>query len=160
MDRLDLGEVDLNFSEELAQEPGAQFLQRCFSCGVCTAVCPVSALLPDFSPAWILRLIFTGQRQRLLASPLLWYCLGCARCSFQCPQEVRFADIMQALRGLAIREGYFPATLAARVQEAERLLQELRRRLLDRLLAAPTAAGDLRELLKDLLAQPEGPGRT
>lgn len=152
MERLDLGAVDWEFGEELAQEPGCQHLRRCFSCGVCTATCPVSATVPDFSPARILRLIFTGQRRRLLSSPLLWYCLRCARCSFQCPQDVRFLDIIQGLRHLALREGFFPAELAVRLEKAEALLQELRHRLIERLLTASEENPDLSRLLQELVA--------
>lgn len=152
MEKLDLGATDFNFSEELAQEPGCQHLQRCFSCGVCTAACPVSAVVPEFSPAQILRLVFTGQRRRLLSSPVIWYCLACARCSFQCPQDVRFLDIIQALRNLALRDGFFPQELAARLQQAEVLLQDLRRRLLTRLLADPAEAKEPRQLLQELVA--------
>ncbi len=152
MDRLDLGAMDLNFAEELAQEPGCQHLRRCFSCGVCTAICPVSAVVPEFSPARLLRLIFTGQRQKLLSSPSLWYCWRCARCAFQCPQDVRFLDIIQGMRHLAVREGFFPEALAVRLQEAEILLQQLRRRLLARLLAQPEDNSDLRQLLQEVAA--------
>ncbi|MBW1991875.1 MAG: 4Fe-4S dicluster domain-containing protein [Deltaproteobacteria bacterium] len=144
-------ELDPWFKEELAQEPGCQHLLRCFSCGVCTATCPVSEIEPDFSPSLIIRQILYGMRQELLTSPSLWYCLRCANCSFQCPQDVRFMDIVQGLRNLAVREGLVRPEQAARLAQAEHLIQELRRRLIREVLAQDGAEADLTATLSRLI---------
>jgi heterodisulfide reductase subunit C len=47
-----------------------------------------------------------GLKDKLLKSDLLWFCSKCRSCIFVCPQDVRFADIMNALRQLAIQEGF------------------------------------------------------
>lgn len=155
MEKLLIHHLDPHFQEEVAGEPGCQHLQRCFACGVCTAACPVSAVTPAFSPSHILRQILYGLRTELLSSPSLWYCLGCAQCSFQCPQDVRFLDIIRGLRQLALREGFIPPEVAARCQEAETLLLELRRRLLADLLKDPQqtepVANRLAAMAQDLL---------
>ena len=91
-------------------------------------------------------------RDRLLASPNLWYCARCAQCSFSCPQDVRFLDIVQGLRNLAVREGAVSPLLAARLAEAEMLIQDLRRQLLAGLLAAPEDGLDLGAELARALA--------
>ena len=145
MEKLYIQNLDYNFKDEVAAEPGCQHLQRCFSCGVCTATCPVSAIEPDFSPSRILRQIMYGMRQELLASPALWYCLGCAQCSFQCPQDVRFLDIIQALRHLAVRDGLINQEFADRCRRAETLLLQVRRRLLKQIIlqADPVSPSDL-----------------
>jgi heterodisulfide reductase subunit C len=135
MDKLRIQDLDFQFKEEVAAEPGCQHLQRCFSCGVCTAACPVSAIEPDFSPSRILRQILYGMRQELLTSPALWYCLGCAQCSFQCPQDVRFLDIIQGLRNLAVREGLVSPELADRCRQAEIIILQVRRQLLTTILS-------------------------
>jgi hypothetical protein len=49
---------------------------------------------------------------------------------------VRFLDIIQGLRNLAVREGIVSQTRARRLAQGERLIQELRRRLLTALLEA------------------------
>ncbi|HZE21818.1 MAG TPA: 4Fe-4S dicluster domain-containing protein, partial [Desulfobaccales bacterium] len=134
---LNLQDLDPLFKDEVATEPGCQHLLRCFACGVCTATCPVSELTPDFSPSQIIRQILYGQRAALLGSPALWYCARCARCSFQCPQDVRFLDIIQGLRNLAIRDGMVSPARAAQLERGERLIQELRRRLIEELLSGP-----------------------
>jgi heterodisulfide reductase subunit C len=131
-----LHELDPHFKDEVAAEPGCQHLLRCFACGVCTATCPVSELVPDFSPSQIIRQVLYGQRQALLDSPALWYCARCARCSFQCPQDVRFLDIIQGLRHLAVRDGRVSAARMAQLERGEYLIAELRQRLIGELLAA------------------------
>jgi heterodisulfide reductase subunit C2 len=153
MDKLRIQDLDFQFKDELAREPGCQHLQRCFSCGVCTATCPVSALEPDFSPSRILRQIMYGLRQELLTSPVLWYCLGCARCSFQCPQDVRFLDIIQGLRQLAVRDGLVSRELADSCRRAEALLLQVRRQLLAHIISQPGQADDLPALLLDVVRE-------
>jgi heterodisulfide reductase subunit C len=132
---LNLQDLDPRFKDEVAAEPGCQHLLRCFACGVCTATCPVSELTPGFSPSQIIRQVLYGQREALLGSPSLWYCARCARCSFQCPQDVRFLDVIQGLRNLAIRDGRVSPARVVQLERGERLIQELRQRLIEELLA-------------------------
>ncbi len=132
-----LQDTDPHFKEEVAQEPGCDHLLRCFSCGVCTATCPVSQVEPSFSPSQIIRQILFGQRRQLLSSPTIWYCLCCARCSFQCPQDVRFLDIIQGVRNLALRDGYLTPGRRSLLSQGEQFLQNLRRRLIKEILSAP-----------------------
>lgn len=103
---LDLRRAEPSFAEQIGAEPGCDTLVNCFQCGLCTGTCPVSELDERFSPAWIIQWVRLGLRQTVLASPLIWYCLQCHRCSFHCPQGVRFADIDEALRARAIEEGF------------------------------------------------------
>jgi heterodisulfide reductase subunit C len=92
-----------------------------------------------------------GMRNELLASPILWYCLGCAQCSFQCPQDVRFLDIIQGLRHLAIREGQVSQDLADRCRQAETLLLQVRRRLLGKIISQPDRTDSLATLLREIV---------
>ncbi len=148
---IDLQDLDPQFKDEVAAEPGCQHLLRCFACGVCTATCPVSELEPGFSPSQIIRQILYGQRAALLGSPALWYCARCARCSFQCPQDVRFLDIIQGLRNLALRDGWISPARVASLSQGEQLIQELRRRLIAELLSGPEE-----QEVKDALARLAG----
>lgn len=152
-EKIRLQDLDLLFKDEVAREPGCQHLLRCFSCGVCTAACPVSDLEPGFSPSLIIRQVLYGMRRELLSSPALWYCARCANCSFRCPQDVRFLDIIQGLRNLAVREGLITAARVAQLERGEDLLQEVRRRLIKRLLAGPEEVElktQLAEIIEDL----------
>jgi heterodisulfide reductase subunit C len=146
---LNLQDLDPLFKDEVAAEPGCQHLRRCFACGVCTATCPVSELTPSFSPSQIIRQVLYGQRAALLGSPALWYCARCARCSFQCPQDVRFLDIIQGLRNLALRDGWISPARVALLARGEALIQELRRRLIDGILTGPEEL-EVKELLARL----------
>ncbi|MEW6657091.1 MAG: 4Fe-4S dicluster domain-containing protein [Thermodesulfobacteriota bacterium] len=152
-DILRLQELDLLFKEEVAREPGCQHLLRCFACGACTATCPVSEITPDFSPSLIIRQILYGQRAQLLASPALWHCARCARCSFQCPQDVRFLDIIQGLRQIALREGLISAAKAELLEKGEGLIQELRARMINRILAEDGEDADPKEILAILIKE-------
>jgi heterodisulfide reductase subunit C2 len=146
-DTLKIQELDPLFKEDVAREPGCGHLLRCFACGVCTATCPVAEVEPEFSPSRIIRQILYGMKEQLLASPTLWHCARCAQCSFSCPQDVRFLDIVQGLRNLAVREGYVSAARAQRLAQGEKVLQDLRGRFLAALLAAPEDGLDLKDEL-------------
>lgn len=98
-------EINAGFSSEVTDIPGGEYLNRCFSCGACSGICPVSQAIPDFDPRKIIHMIRMGLKDRLLKSDLLWFCSRCRSCVFVCPQDVRFADIMTALRDLAMQEG-------------------------------------------------------
>ena len=99
-------EINPGFSAEVVTEPGGQHLNSFFYCGACSGACPVSQAVPDFDPRKIIHMVRMGMEERLLHSDLLWYCSGCRSCVFVCPQDVSFADIMSALRNLALKKGY------------------------------------------------------
>lgn len=99
-------EINAAFAAEVTSIPGGEHLNRCFSCGACSGICPVSQAIPDFDPRKMIHMIRMGLKDKLLKSDLLWFCSKCRSCIFVCPQDVRFADIMNALRQLAIQEGF------------------------------------------------------
>lgn len=90
---------------EIADTPGGEYIKRCFACGACSGVCPISRIIPGFDPRKIIRMAILGLRDRLLSSDLIWDCARCQNCSFVCPQDVRFSDVMGAVRELALKSG-------------------------------------------------------
>jgi len=94
------------FKFEVAAMPGGEGARRCFECGVCTGVCPVSLAEPGYDPRKILHMIKLGLKDRLLSSEVLWYCTHCETCTFVCPQGVKFNTVIDVLREMAIKEGY------------------------------------------------------
>ncbi len=118
--------IDPHFAYEVAAQPGGEQIQVCYACGTCTAGCPVTEADARYSPRKIIRQVLTGQRQAVLANELLWYCETCYACSAYCPQNVKFGDVMRALRELAVREGYFSPAFLARMREVDRLAHALR----------------------------------
>jgi ferredoxin len=80
---------------------GAADVSACFSCGVCTATCPLVENDGTF-PRRMIRYAQVGLRDRLLASRELWTCYACGQCSEQCPQQAEPGEFMAAARRWAI----------------------------------------------------------
>ena len=117
---------DPNFKYDVAAQPGGEHIKVCYSCGTCTAGCPVTEVDPRYSPRKIIRQVLLGQRAEVLSNELLWYCETCYACSAYCPQNVKFGDVMRALREMAVREGHYSAAFLQRVRNVDRLAHELR----------------------------------
>jgi len=122
----DRAAYDPNFKYDVAAHPGGEQIKVCYSCGTCTAGCPVSDVDPRYSPRKIIRQVLLGQREVVLSSPLLWYCETCYACTAYCPQNVKFGDVMRALREMAVEEGYWPAEMLQRIRNVDRLAHDLR----------------------------------
>jgi len=90
------------FKFDVAAVPGGEVVKRCFSCGSCTAICPVSRENPVYDPRKIIHMIILGLRDRVLSSEMIWQCTHCETCEFVCPQQVRVSDVINALRQMAI----------------------------------------------------------
>jgi nitrate reductase gamma subunit len=92
--------VDRNLYPEL-QRFGATDISACYNCGVCTAICPLSADGASF-PRRMSRYAQLGLRDKLLSSPELWSCYGCAECTESCPTQADPASFMAAARRYAV----------------------------------------------------------
>ncbi len=117
---------DFTFREEIAAEAGGEHIKRCFACGTCAAICPVTAIDSEFNCRRIVRQILFGMRREVLSSPAIWLCLICARCHVHCPQEVDFPDVMRILRHMAIKGNYVPPDIVEKIEEADDLAQNIR----------------------------------
>ncbi len=104
-------QLDPQFKYEIANRPGGESLFNCFSCGKCSAVCPISEVDKEFKPRKIIYMILLGMKEEVLSNEFIWLCATCDACSFRCPQEVRMADIMCVARKIAEEEGYAPPGL-------------------------------------------------
>ena len=125
-----VADLDLDFANEVAAQPGGEHIFRCFACGTCAAGCPITEVDPDYNPRKIIRQILFGMRDEVLSSPRIWYCLVCYRCYARCPQKVNFTDVMRALRYLAIRGRHAPSDVLTRTEKIDRLAQTLRHDLI------------------------------
>ncbi len=132
-----IASLDARFKFDLASRAGAEGLTHCYSCGTCTASCPVSEIDPEYAPSKLIRMILWGMKEEVLSSNLIWMCAMCYNCSFNCPQDVRFADAMRVIREVAIEEEFAPPERLAMMAEIDRFSQMLRHLLLDRLLKDP-----------------------
>jgi ferredoxin len=92
--------VDTNLLTDL-QRFGAADVSACFSCGNCTATCPLVSNDSTF-PRRMIRYAQVGMRDRLLSSKELWTCFACGECSETCPTQAEPSEFMAAARRYAI----------------------------------------------------------
>lgn len=119
-------DYDPNFKYDVAAHPGGEQIKVCYSCGTCTAGCPVTEVDPRYSPRKIIRQVLLGQREAVLSNELLWYCETCYACSVYCPQNVKFGDVMRAIREMAVAEGYWTPAFLQRVRNVDKLAHDIR----------------------------------
>ncbi len=80
---------------------GATDMTACFSCGNCTAICPLSENDATF-PRRMIRYAQVGMKDALVSSKELWSCYHCGECSESCPTEADPGEFMAAARRFAI----------------------------------------------------------
>ncbi len=133
VEKIESKNLDSRFKYDVAAHPGGENIKLCFACGTCTASCPVSAVDPEYDPRKIIRQVLLGMRKEVLSSPMIWRCAQCYACTAKCPQNVKFRNVIRALREMAVAEGYADADLPQEVEQLDELSQKLRRDLVNAL---------------------------
>ena len=64
-----VNELDSNFAEEIASQPGGENIKRCFACGTCAAGCPITEIDEEYNCRRIVRQILLGMRKEVLSFP-------------------------------------------------------------------------------------------
>ena len=77
----------------------------CWTCGECSSVCPAAGGRDVFDPRSIFRAAALGLSGALKASPAIWLCLSCGRCSDVCSQGIDGRQIIADLQRAAVAEG-------------------------------------------------------
>ncbi|MCK4360009.1 MAG: 4Fe-4S dicluster domain-containing protein [Candidatus Cloacimonetes bacterium] len=150
METIKLSEMDSNFKYEIASQPGAENFKKCFTCGTCTASCPVAEVNEKYDPRKIIRMAILGMREQVLSSDLLWMCSRCYTCYALCPQNVKFTDVMEVLRDMAVKEGYVPDNRISEIKELDKFIQDLRCNLINyKLHPDDELANKIRHMLED-----------
>jgi heterodisulfide reductase subunit C len=108
---IDSRTLDPNFKFLIAAEPGGENVKKCFSCGTCTAGCPVREVTDRYNPRKIIRMALLGMKKEVLSSQFIWLCSSCYTCFERCPQDVKIPELMNAIKNIAVREGYLPAAM-------------------------------------------------
>jgi heterodisulfide reductase subunit C len=108
---IDSKALDPNFKFLIAAEPGGENIKKCFSCGTCTAGCPVREVTDRYNPRKIIRMALLGMKKEVLSSQFIWLCSSCYTCFERCPQDVRIPELMNAIKNIAVREGYLPSAM-------------------------------------------------
>ena len=126
---INVSELDSKFKYEVSEQPGGENLKLCFSCGICTAGCPVTEVEGEYNPRKLIRMILLGMKEEVLSSNLIWLCSLCYTCYARCPQNVKFTDIMGVLRDMAVREKYVHPSFIKNIDEIDRLSQQIRHQM-------------------------------
>jgi heterodisulfide reductase subunit C len=108
---IDSKTLDPNFKFFIASEPGGENIKKCFSCGTCAAGCPVREVTDRYNPRKIIRMALLGMKKEVLSSQFIWLCSSCYTCFERCPQDVRIPELMNAVKNIAVREGYLPPAM-------------------------------------------------
>jgi len=122
-----------SFKNEVRTTPGGANVLNCFLCGSCTACCPVNEIDNEYNPRKIMRLVLLDMEDDILRSKEIWKCNQCHACVAHCPQDVRFADIVRALREIAIEKGHREKSLLEKVYKLD---DELKRQRLEKIKGA------------------------
>ena len=93
--------LDPRLVEEI-KKLGAFDIEACYSCGHCSAMCPLSDGEVSF-PRKMIRYSMLGMENKILSSAEPWLCYYCGECSDTCPREADPGSLMMALRRYAIR---------------------------------------------------------
>jgi heterodisulfide reductase subunit C len=153
MDTIQSNKLDPKFKDEVAACPGGENIKLCFACGTCTAACPVAFVNDQFNPRRIIHQVLLGLRQEVLSSPVLWQCLQCYACYAKCPQNVKFRDVMKALRALAVRDGYVKAEVAEELERLDELMCKLQGNAVDLLVAERPKYEELKQRIQACLGK-------
>ncbi len=76
---------------------GAVGVEKCFNCGNCTAICPLTSDNYAF-PRNMIRMVQIGNKEQLSQSLDPWLCYYCGDCSATCPREAEPGETMMAAR--------------------------------------------------------------
>lgn len=90
---------------EVANTPRGKGILACIQCGRCSSSCPIARLVDEHNPRRLMEMIILGLRDEVLHTKLPWYCLSCFTCLDRCPQGGDVAEVMFAIRNLAVKEG-------------------------------------------------------
>jgi L-lactate utilization protein LutB len=74
-------------------------------------------------------------RKEVLSSDFPWLCTQCYTCQAHCPQNVKFSDVMKALRSMAVREGYVHPSFVEQIKGIDAFSQRLRHQMVSSILA-------------------------
>ncbi|MEN8208182.1 MAG: 4Fe-4S dicluster domain-containing protein [Candidatus Fermentibacteria bacterium] len=152
MNKIIITENDPNFKYDIASQPGSESFMRCFTCGTCTASCPVAEVNDEYDPRRIIRMSILGMREEVLSSDILWMCSRCYTCAALCPQNVKFTDVISILRDMAVKEGYVKAERLEKARELDKIIQDLRCRIIEnKLHPEENGKADILKTLEDEL---------
>ncbi|MDI6786672.1 MAG: 4Fe-4S dicluster domain-containing protein [bacterium] len=119
-------DLDSKFKYEVSERPGGEHIKVCYACGVCTAGCPITEIEEEYNPRAIVRKIMLGMKEEVLNSEYIWLCALCYTCHANCPQDVRFCNVIKALRSMAVEQGYAKPSFIKKMEEINVAFHKIR----------------------------------
>jgi len=107
--------LDPEFKHDIAKEPGGENIKVCFACGICTASCPIREIDSRYNPRKIIRMALLGMKERVIGSDFIWLCSSCYICTERCPQGVKFTEVINAIKNIAVKEGHVHPSFVAQM---------------------------------------------
>ncbi len=101
---IDESQLEPEFAKEIVKH-GGKDVMTCLQCGNCTGVCPISLKI-DYKTRSIIKFCQFGLKKFTLGTR--WVCATCYRCYEHCPADINPAEVMIALRHIAVKEGVIP----------------------------------------------------
>lgn len=98
--------LDLSFKYKIIEDEVGKSLFECFNCGTCTAGCPERELDALYSPRKVIKNVLLGMKDPVFSHKFVEICSTHPRCITQCPQGVQIPKLMNAIRIIAMKEGY------------------------------------------------------
>lgn len=94
-----------SFAKEIEEACGQDVL-ACYQCRKCTMGCPMVFAM-KMKVSEMMRAIQLGLRDEVLSADTMWWCVSCETCATRCPQGIEIIDVMDVLREMAFKEGYY-----------------------------------------------------
>ena len=123
-------------SEEFKDAAKMSGTTACLNCSECSNFCPIVFERSVFDPQWIFRMVNLGQELEILASPSIWLCIGCERCTEACGEQVKGHLVIQRLQELALKEGIVDRGFPFRWKKAQETIYPFFLEEIDTLLGA------------------------
>ncbi|HIC91635.1 MAG TPA: (Fe-S)-binding protein [Syntrophaceae bacterium] len=90
-------------------DSGAETLNWCMQCGLCTGSCPWRLVHGEFNVRKVLRLAQLGL-EGFESEEQLFACTTCNMCPLRCPRQVKIIENQRAMRSMIVASGTVPAS--------------------------------------------------
>lgn len=113
--------INFDFKKQLDRIIGGDLHSYCFQCGACVGDCPTARYSKRFNPRQIMLMCIMGREKELLGEDsVIWECTNCYNCMERCPQDVRPAEVIIALKNLCGRNDTRPEKVVQMVKAVEK----------------------------------------
>jgi heterodisulfide reductase subunit C2 len=113
--------INFEFKKKLDMLIGGDLHSYCFQCGACVGDCPSARYSERFNPRRIMLECIMGHAEDLLAEDsVIWECTNCYNCMERCPQDVRPAEVIIALKNMCGANKTRPAKVTDMVGAVEK----------------------------------------